>query len=61
MSPVEMRAHRAIVANPASKAIRSLLADAATVAAAMLIVVAAAETAVVGIEAAGKRASEEFQ
>jgi hypothetical protein len=65
MSPVEMRAHRATVANPASKAIRSLLrsrpADAATVAAAMPIVLGAVETALVETGAAEKGASEEFQ
>ena len=57
MSPVEMREHPATAGNPASREIRILLVDAAMVVAAAMPVV----EVVVGIEAAGKRADEEFQ
>jgi hypothetical protein len=62
MSPVEMREHPATAGNPASREIRNLLVDAAMVAAAVMpIVEVAAEIEAVGIEAAVKRADEEFQ
>jgi hypothetical protein len=63
MSPVEMRGHPAIVGNPASREIKSLLAVAETVAAVVTRIAAAtAETAEVArIAAAGKRVDEEFQ
>ena len=61
MSPAEMHVHPAIGGNQASKAIRSLLADAATVAVAMPIAAEVAGIAGAGIAAAGKRGDEEFQ
>jgi hypothetical protein len=60
MNPVEMREHPATGGNPASREIRNPLAGAAMAAAVMPIVEVAAETAA-GIEAAEKRADEEFQ
>jgi len=59
MSPAEMRGRPAVAVNPVSKEIRNPLAEEAIVVAAMPT--AAAETAAVEIEAAGKRADEEFQ
>jgi hypothetical protein len=61
MSPVEMREHPATAGNPASREIRNPLADAAMVAAAVMPIVAVAAETAAGIEAAGKRADEEFQ
>ena len=64
MSPVEMREHPAVAGNPASKGIKDLLEEEATVVAAvMATAVEAADTgaAAVEIEAAGKGADEELQ
>jgi hypothetical protein len=60
MNPVEMREHPATAGNRASREISNPLADAAMVVAVMPIVEVVAETAA-GIEAAVKRADEEFQ
>jgi hypothetical protein len=62
MSPAEMREHHAIEGNQASRGIKDPLADAAMVAPAAVtpIVEVVAET-VAGIEAAEKRADEEFK
>ena len=63
-----MPGHPALAGNPASREIKSRLADAGTVAAAVMPTAAvAAEVAAIaavagaGIAAAGKRADEEFQ
>jgi hypothetical protein len=63
MSLVEMPGHPALAGNPASREIKSRLADEGTVAAAVMptAAVAAEMAAVVAIAAAGKRADEEFQ
>jgi hypothetical protein len=63
MSPVEMRARSAIADKPVSKEIKSLLADEATPAVAVMLnaVESVGMGEAVGIEAAGKRGSEEFQ
>ena len=59
---MEMRERPATAGNPASRDIRDPLAGAAMVAAAVMRIAAAGiEAVVVGIEAAGKRADEEFQ
>ena len=60
MSPAEMREHPAVAVNPVSKEIRNPLAEEAIVVAAATPT-AGAETAAAEIEAAGKRADEEFQ
>ena len=73
MSPAEIRGHRATADKPASREIKSLLADVATVvgavmpkeAAAVAIEAVAIEAAGIeaeaGIKAAEKKAIEEFQ
>ena len=62
MNLVEMREHPATAGNRASREIRHLLVDAVMVAAAVTPIVAvAAEIEAAGIEAAAKRADEEFQ
>jgi hypothetical protein len=61
MSPVEMREHPATAGNPASREIRNLLVDAAMVAAAVMPIVEVVAERAAEIEAAVKRADEEFQ
>jgi hypothetical protein len=61
MSPAEMREHHAIEGNQASRGIKDLLADAAMVAAAVTPIVEVVAETVAGIEAAEKRADEEFK
>jgi Ni,Fe-hydrogenase I cytochrome b subunit len=60
MSPAEMRELRVTADNPASKEIRNPLAYAAMVAVAVMPIVEVAAEKAAGIEAAGKRADEEF-
>jgi hypothetical protein len=61
MSPAEMREHHAIEGNQASRGIKDPLADAAMVAAAVTPIVEVVAETVAGIEAAEKRADEEFK